>query len=48
MYEYYPLSPHNGITIANLFISLFSPVSDNFEFHGIIIIIMMMIIIIII
>jgi hypothetical protein len=31
MYEYYPLSPHSSITIANVFILLFSPVNDKFD-----------------
>jgi hypothetical protein len=31
MYEYHPFLPHNGITIANVLILLFSPVSDNFD-----------------
>jgi hypothetical protein len=31
MYEYYPFSTHNGITIVNVLILLFSPVSDNFH-----------------
>jgi hypothetical protein len=30
MYEYYPFSLHNGITIANVLILLSSPV-DNFD-----------------
>jgi hypothetical protein len=37
MYEYYPFSPHNGITIADVLILLSSPVKDKFDFHGIII-----------
>jgi hypothetical protein len=32
MYEYYPFSPHTGVTIVNVFILLFSSVNDNFEF----------------
>jgi hypothetical protein len=32
MYEHYPYSPHNGITIANAFISHFLAVNDNFDF----------------
>jgi hypothetical protein len=32
MYEYCSLSPHNGITIANLLVLIFSPVNDNFDF----------------
>jgi hypothetical protein len=30
MYEYYPFSPHNGITFAYVLVLLFSPVNDNF------------------
>jgi hypothetical protein len=35
----YPFSSHNGITIANVFILLFSHLNDNYDFHGMIIII---------
>jgi hypothetical protein len=31
MYEYYPFSPHNGITIADVHILLFSSVKDKFD-----------------
>jgi hypothetical protein len=31
MYEYYPFSSHNGITVANVLILIFSPVNDNFD-----------------
>jgi hypothetical protein len=37
MYAYSPFSPHNGITTGNVFNLLFSPINDNFNFHGIII-----------
>jgi hypothetical protein len=39
MYEYFPFSPHNGVTIANVLILILRPVTDNFDFHEIIIII---------
>jgi hypothetical protein len=29
MYEYYPFSPHNDITIANVLILLFSPINAD-------------------
>jgi hypothetical protein len=31
MNEYYTFSPHNGVAIANVLISFFSPVNDNFD-----------------
>jgi hypothetical protein len=37
MYAYIPFSPHNGITSVNVLILLYSPINDNFNFHGIII-----------
>jgi hypothetical protein len=38
MYEYNPFSPHNDITIANVFILLFAPDIYNLIFHEIFII----------
>jgi hypothetical protein len=37
------LLPHNGITIVNVYISLFPPLNDNFVFNEIIIIIIIII-----
>jgi hypothetical protein len=31
MYEYYPFSPHNGITIADVLILLISLIKDMFD-----------------
>jgi hypothetical protein len=44
MHAYNPFSPHNGITTENAYISLFSPLSDKFNFYGIIVIIIIIII----
>jgi hypothetical protein len=41
-------STHNGLTIGNVLLLLFSPINDNFDFHGIVAIITVINIIIII
>jgi hypothetical protein len=45
MYEYYPYSPHNGITIPNVFIYFSHLLMVTLSSHGIIIIIIIIIII---
>jgi hypothetical protein len=48
MYEYYPFSPHNDITIADVLILFSHLLIITFIFNGIIIIIIIIIIVIII